>query len=156
MPIPGSDPVTQARRLSAPTDRAYERDTNLWVQSRGGDLVRIGLDELGQEMNGDLAFMQLAAPGTAVSRGQELGSVEAGKYVGPILSPVAGTVRAVNQAVLDRPRLANEDPLEGGWLVELELADGELLDHLVTDPTEIEAWFEARVREFRLKGVLAE
>lgn len=147
--------MTQARRYSVPTDRAYERDTNLWVQ-RIGDHVRIGLDELGQEMNGDLAFMQLAAPGTVIARGQEMGSVEAGKYVGPLLSPVAGTVRAINQAVLDRPRLANEDPLGTGWLVELELAPGETFDHLVTDPDEIQAWFDGRLREFRQKGVLAE
>ncbi len=147
--------MTQAPRYTVPTDRAYERDTNLWVQSNG-DGVRIGLDELGQEMNGDLAFMQLAAPGSVVARGGELGSVEAGKYVGPLISPVAGTVRAVNQAVLDRPRLANEDPLGAGWLVELELAPGETLDHLVTEPSEIKAWFDERVREFRQKGVLAE
>lgn len=147
--------MTQTRRYRVPTDRAYERSTNLWVQP-AGDRVRIGLDELAQEMNGDLAFMQLAAPGTIVARGGEFGSVEAGKYVGPLLSPVAGTVLAVNQAVLDRPRLANEDPLEAGWLVELELADEETLDHLVTDAAEIASWFDACVRDFRMKGVLAE
>lgn len=147
--------MTQTRRYTVPTDRAYERSTNLWAQFSEGR-VRIGMDELAQEMNGDLAFMQLAAPGTVVARGGEFGSVEAGKYVGPLLSPVAGTVRAVNQAVLDRPRLVNEDPLDAGWLVELELADGETLDHLVTDPAEIDSWFDACVRDFRLKGVLAE
>lgn len=148
--------MTQTRRsYRVPTDRAYERSTNLWAQAVG-DRVRIGMDELAQEMNGDLAFMQLAAPGTVVARGGEFGSVEAGKYVGPLLSPVGGTVRAVNQAALDRPRLVNEDPLEAGWLVELELAEGETLDHLVTDAAEIETWFDACVRDFRMKGVLAE
>ena len=147
--------MTGVQRYRVPTDRAYERDTNIWVQPRG-DVVRIGLDELGQEMNGDMAFIQLAAPGTEVRRGGELGSMEAGKYVGPILSPLSGTVRAVNRAVLDTPRLVNTDPLDAGWLVELEQAADETLDHLVSDPDEIAEWFDARVREFRLKGVLAE
>ena len=147
--------MTGVQRYRVPTDRAYERDTNIWVQRRG-DVVRIGLDELGQEMNGDMAFIQLAVPGTEVRRGDELGSMEAGKYVGPILSPMSGTVRAVNRAVLDTPRLVNTDPLDAGWLVELEPAADETLDHLVSDPDEIAAWFDARVREFRLKGVLAE
>ena len=147
--------MTGVQRYRVPTDRAYERDTNIWVQRRG-DMVRIGLDELGQEMNGDMAFIQLAVPGTQVRRGDELGSMEAGKYVGPILSPMSGTVRAVNRAVLDTPRLVNTDPLDAGWLVELEPAADETLDHLVSDPDEIAAWFDARVREFRLKGVLAE
>ena len=147
--------MTGVQRYRVPTDRAYERDTNIWVQRRG-DVVRIGLDELGQEMNGDMAFIQLAVPGTEVRRGGELGSMEAGKYVGPILSPLSGTMRAVNRAVLDTPRLVNTDPLDAGWLVELEPAADETLDHLVSDPDEIAAWFDARVREFRLKGVLAE
>lgn len=147
--------MTQTRRYRVPTDRAYERTTNIWVQPHG-DVVRIGLDELGQEVNGDMAFLQLAIPGTRLGRGEELGSMEAGKYVGPILSPVAGTVRAVNRAVLDAPRLVNRDPLEAGWLVEIEPAAGETLDHLVSDPDEIAEWFAERVRAFRLKGVLAE
>ena len=147
--------MTQGRQYRVPTDRAYERTTNIWVQARG-DMVRIGLDELVQEVNGDMAFLQLASPGTQVGRGEELGSMEAGKYVGPILSPVAGTVRALNRSVLDTPRLVNLDPLEAGWLVEIELAAGETLDHLVSDPDEIAAWFPERVRAFRLKGVLAE
>ena len=147
--------MTGVQRYRVPTDRAYERDTNIWVQPRG-DVVRIGLDELGQEMNGDMAFIQLAVPGTEVRRGDELGSMEAGKYVGPILSPMSGTVRAVNRAVLDTPRLVNTDPLDAGWLVEIEPASDEALGHLVSDPDEIAAWFDARVREFRLKGVLAE
>ncbi len=147
--------MTGVQRYRVPTDRAYERDTNIWVQRRG-DVVRIGLDELGQEMNGDMAFIQLAVPGTEVRRGDELGSMEAGKYVGPILSPMSGTVRAVNRAVLDTPRLVNTDPLDAGWLVEIEPASDEALGHLVSDPDEIAAWFAERVREFRLKGVLAE
>lgn len=147
--------MTGVQRYRVPTDRAYERDTNIWVQRRG-DVVWIGLDELGQEMNGDMAFIQLAVPGTEVRRGDELGSMEAGKYVGPILSPMSGTVRAVNRAVLDTPRLVNTDPLDAGWLVEIEPASDEALGHLVSDPDEIAAWFDARVREFRLKGVLAE
>lgn len=147
--------MTTGQRYRVPADRSYERQTNIWVQARG-EVVRIGMDELGQEMNGDMAFLQLAAPGTVLARGGELGSMEAGKYVGPILSPVAGTVRVVNRAVLEAPRLVNTDPLDAGWLVEMEPAPGETLDHLLSDPDEIAEWFAARVREFRLKGVLAE
>lgn len=147
--------MTRTHHYRVPTDRAYERTTHVWVQPRGA-VVRIGMDELGQEVNGDMAFLQLAIPGTQVGRGEELGSMEAGKYVGPILSPVGGTVRAVNRAVIETPRLVNRDPLEAGWLVEIEPAAGETLDHLVSDPGEIAEWFAERVREFRLKGVLAE
>jgi glycine cleavage system H protein len=147
--------MVQARQYQVPTDRLYEPGTNMWVQVRGA-VVRVGFDELGQETHGDVAFLQLAEPGARLLRGQELGSLEAGKYVGPVVSPLAGTICAVNPAVLDNPRLINIDPLGSGWLVELVPAEGEPLDQLLSEPDKIRAWFADRVREFRAKGVLAE
>jgi glycine cleavage system H protein len=147
--------MVQMRQYQVPTDRLYEPSTDMWVEVRGAG-VRVGFDELGQETHGDVAFLQLAEPGTVLRRGDELGSVEAGKYVGPVVSPLAGTICAVNQSVLDNPRLINSDPLGSGWLVELVPAEGESLDHLLSEPDKIRAWFADRVREFRAKGVLAE
>jgi len=147
--------MVQPKEYQIPTDRLYEPNTNMWVQP-GGDVVRIGFDELGQETHGDIAFLQLALPGTTLRRDQELGSLEAGKYVGPILSPVSGTVHAINQRALDDPRLINTDPYRDGWLVEVALADGERCEHLLGEPEVISSWFNDKVREYREKGVLAE
>lgn len=147
--------MTQTQQYRVPTDRLYERLTHLWLKQMG-PVVRIGMDELGQEVTGDLAFLQLAAPGTSLERGDELGSMEAGKFVGPIASPIAGTVRAVNQPALDNPRLVNTDPLESGWLVEMEPANEDELADLLADPVEIRQWFDERLKDYRAKGVLAE
>jgi len=147
--------MVQTRQYQVPTDRLYEPSTNMWVQLHGA-LLRVGFDELGQETHGDVAFLQLAESGTVLRRGEELGSLEAGKYVGPIFSPLSGTVSSVNQAVLDNPRLINIDPLGSGWLAELSPAVDEALDRLLSEPEEIRAWFDDRVREFRTQGVLAE
>jgi glycine cleavage system H protein len=147
--------MVQPKQYQIPTDRLYEPNTNMWVQPCGG-VVRIGFDDLGQETHGDIAFLQLATPGTILCRGQELGSLEAGKYVGPILSPVSGRVSAINQRALDDPRLVNIHPYADGWLVEIALADGERCEHLLGEPEVIRRWFNDRVREFREKGVLTE
>ena len=147
--------MIHTKLYQVPTDRWYESSTNMWVQPHG-DAVRIGFDELGQETHGDIAFLQLLVVGTTVDRGDELGSLEAGKYVGPILSPIRGTVRTVNQIALDDPRLVNVDPYGAGWLVEMAPAHDEKLDHLLIDPDAVQAWFDDKVREFRAKGVLAE
>jgi glycine cleavage system H protein len=127
----------------------------MWAERRA-DVVRLGFDDLGQETHGDIAFLQLAQPGTTVSRGGELGTLEAGKYVGPIFSPISGTISAANQAILDNPRLINTDPFGQGWLVELKPAENEKLDHLLGDPEVIRAWFDEKVRDFQARGVLAE
>ncbi len=147
--------MVQTKQYQVLTDRLYEPNSNMWIQPYGG-VVRIGFDDLGQETHGDIAFLQLASPGTTVCRGHELGSLEAGKYVGPILSPVSGRVTAINQGALDNPRLINTDPYGSGWLVEIVPADDERLGHLLRDADAIRAWFSEKIREFREKGVLAE
>ena len=57
----------------------------------------------------------------AVEQFGELGSLESAKAVFEIISPVSGTVTAVNPAVIDNPGLINEDPYGAGWLVEMKL-----------------------------------
>ncbi|MEX2556007.1 MAG: glycine cleavage system protein H [Actinomycetota bacterium] len=137
-------------------DRAYDRLDHVWVRVEG-DRVRVGMDALAQEMAGDLAQLTILSPGTVVARGDELGSIEAQKFVGALRSPVSGTVLQVNDAVLDNPRLVNADPLGEGWLI--VLAPGERFDDELSGMVSGDAilpWFEAEVEDYRLKGVLAE
>jgi glycine cleavage system H protein len=137
-------------------DRGYDRVDHTWVRVEG-DRVRVGMDALAQEMAGDLAQLTLLPPGTPVSRGDELGSLEAQKFVGALRSPISGTIDAVNDAVLEDPRLVNTDPLGAGWLVVI-LPDDRLSAELagLVSGDAIVAWYEAEVEDYRLKGVLAE
>ncbi len=64
----------------------------------------------------------------------ELGSLESAKAVFEIVSPVGGTVTAVNQAVIDNPGLINEDPYGAGWLVEMKLSAWTQDQELLLDP----------------------
>ena len=67
--------------------------------------------------------------GDALTCGEALGDVESVKAVSDVFSPVTGTVKAVNEALLDAPESINADPY-GAWLVEVEDITGqeELLD----------------------------
>jgi glycine cleavage system H protein len=137
------------------TDRAYHPDTHVWVQRLGADRVRLGLDPLGVETTGTIAQLALVEPGIRVRRGVSLGSVEAEKFVGPLASPLSGTVVAVNDDAIIDPRLLHAAPLDT-WLVELapSALEVELVD-LVRGES-IEAWFRAKVTQYRIEGVLAE
>ena len=46
--------------------------------------------------------------------------------------PVGGEITAVNEALEDAPELVNNDPYDGGWMVDVKLQDpaeyGELKD----------------------------
>jgi glycine cleavage system H protein len=137
------------------TDRAHHPDTHVWVERRAGGTVRLGLDPLGLETMGTLAQLSLAAPGTVVERGEALGTLEAEKFVGPLESPLSGSVVAVNDGAVDEPRSVHDDPY-AAWLVELAPADldGEVPALVAGD--DIAPWFAAKVADYRLKGVLAE
>ena len=68
--------------------------------------------------------------GDTFEKGQEFGTLESTKSVSPLFMPVAGTVKAVNEALVDAPEKVNQDPYGEGWLIEIESAEGvsELLD----------------------------
>ena len=73
-----------------------------------------------------------------------------------MVAPVSGTVRRHNEAVLIRPALINEDPLEH-WLVELEPEDLEdELELLLHDRELVRAWFELEIQRFRDQGMVAQ
>ncbi len=55
-------------------------------------------------------------------------SLKVTKSVSDLVSPVSGTVVAVNEAVVDEPGTINEDPYGAGWLFTVTVsAEGDLL-----------------------------
>ena len=138
-------------------DRAYDPTGHFWVAGTDEPgRLRIGMDALGVETSGTLAQLAFLPVGEEVERGEPFGSLEAAKFVGPLTSPLSGTVTAHNEAVLSDPSLVDRDPYGTGWLVEVSPADPGELDGLVHGADVIPAWFAAEVEDYRLKGVLAE
>jgi glycine cleavage system H protein len=101
-----------------------------WVAP--GTPVKVGITDFAQDALGDIVYVQLPEPGTAVEAGQAFGEVESTKSVSEIYAPVSGTVVTRNDRLADEPELINTDPYGGGWLVEIEPTDpaglGRLLD----------------------------
>ena len=138
-------------------DRSYDPASHLWVEVLEPGRVRVGVDPLAVETGGTIAQLAFAAPGDLLARNEPLGSLEAAKFVGPLLSPLSGTVLAVNHAVMADPRLVEGDPFGAGWLVELEPSDpGGELPLLVSGEERIRAWFASELDDYRLKGLVAE
>lgn len=136
-------------------DLAYDPEAECWVELVGERRARVGLDPVSAETSGTLAQLALVAVGTAVTRGEPLGSLEAEKFVGPLVAPLSGTVVARNEAVIARPSLVEDDPYRA-WLVEIELArPGDELGRLVAGD-EVAPFFAARVERYQREGVLAE
>ena len=129
--------------MSTPDDRRYT-DQHEWALVRetdateagagAGTVVRIGLTDHAQDALCDIVFVQLPEVGAEVVPGAAIGEVESTKSVSDVFAPVAGTVAAVNERLVDAPETINSDPYGSGWLVDIAVADGagdpvgELLD----------------------------
>ena len=70
--------------------------------------------------------------GDEVEQDDSVGSIEARKTVADIYAPFSGVVISVNQEVRDTPTLMNDDPYDGGWLLEVALNDRDELKGLMT------------------------
>lgn len=107
-----------------------------WIRPGDGPL-RMGITHFAQDALGDIVFVQLPDPGTAVEAGQSLGEIESTKSVSDFYAPITGTISARNDRLADAPELVNSDPYGEGWLVEIEPTDASALDGLL-DPAAYE------------------
>jgi len=105
-------------------------ENDVWARLADG-VARVGISDYMQQKLTDISCFEPPKVGAAVEQFGEAGSLESAKAVFEVVSPVSGTVVAVNSAVLDNPGLINEDPYGAGWLAEVRLTawpqDRELL-----------------------------
>ena len=113
--------MTDDRPFPVPQDRHYDPKHHLWAQrEEATGRVRIGIDSIGLESLGEIAYVALRDVGTSITRGESMGSLEAAKMTSDIVAPVSGTITDRNEAVLRDPMLVNREPYGAGWIVEIE------------------------------------
>lgn len=95
-----------------------------WANFQDG-AATVGLTDFMQKSKGDVAFLETMEPGQVVKRGEEIGKIETIKATFGIISPVSGTVAAVNPEMEASPYLINHDPYGAGWIYRIELSDPE-------------------------------
>src|SRR3990172_9277463 len=101
--------MAKADGFELPGDLFYERKDHLWARLEDGK-VRVGLDALAQKSAGLVKHIQLKPVGSPVAKKRMFGTIEAGKYVGGLRSPVNGVVIEINEMVLKEPGLVNNQP----------------------------------------------
>lgn len=93
--------------------------THEWVEFLDKTTAKIGLTDYAQKELGDLVFVNLPEEGDEIKAGESIGDVESVKAVSEVYSPITGTVRRVNEELLDHPDLINSEPYEA-WFVIFE------------------------------------
>ena len=102
-----------------------------WVLAGDDGQVTVGITDHAQELLGDMVFIELPEMGAELDAGDECTVVESVKAASDVYAPVAGTVVAVNEKLVDAPELINEDPYGDGWMFRLQIADQSQLDSLL-------------------------
>ena len=97
--------------------------THEWVNLTNDTTARIGISDFAQQALGDLVFINLPEVGDPVTAGDAFGDVESVKAVSDIISPVTGVISAVNQDIIDRPEIINENPYDS-WFIEVTEISG--------------------------------
>jgi len=112
-----------------PEDFYYSKDHE-WAQV-DENIVTIGITEFAQEQLGEVAYVELPEEGAKVNQGEGFGVVESVKAVSDLYAPVSGTVIEVNSALLEDPSALNDDPMNDGWLIRIEMDSEKELANLI-------------------------
>jgi glycine cleavage system H protein len=123
--------VVAAKPQSEPRgDTVLFSTDDMWVRV-DAERGQIGISDFCQEKIGEVLGIELPEVGDSVEIGESFGQLESVRTLLELISPVTGTVVAVNGELDDHPSLANEDPYRDGWLIEVELKDESELDDLI-------------------------
>ncbi len=115
--------MTEVRGCDLPEDLYYLVEKHVWARPEEGGTVTVGMTDVAQFLAKKILVARLKAAGRTLARGQSAGTIESGKWVGPVPAPVAGEIVETNAQVASDPSLINQDPYGRGWLVRLRPTD---------------------------------
>jgi glycine cleavage system H protein len=108
---------------NVPTDLHYTEEHE-WVRLEG-NIATVGVTQFAVEQLGDVTQVDLPREGETLKQGDVLGSVESVKAVSDVYVPLSGKVVKVNSPLHDSPEYLNEEPYDGGWMIQIEMSKPE-------------------------------
>lgn len=111
------------RGCNIPEDRYYWVEKHVWARTEADETVTIGITDVAQNMAKGIVNATPKDAGRTVQKGKSAGTLESGKWVGPVTSPVTGEIVEVNDTMKAKPSLINSDPYGEGWFVRVKPAD---------------------------------
>jgi glycine cleavage system H protein len=112
--------MAQANRCNIPEELYYLVDKHVWARLEADSVVTVGMTDVAQHLAGKVIAVSPKKVGKTFMKGQSAGTVESGKWVGPVPLPVGGELVAVNDALKKNPGLLNQDPYGEGWIVKVK------------------------------------
>jgi len=102
-----------------------------WV-SVDGKIATLGISDYAQSQLSDIVFVEvIAAVGDTIAKSDTVATVESVKASADVISPVAGKVLEINEALSGTPEQVNSDPFGAAWLIKVELSNPADLENLM-------------------------
>ncbi len=115
--------------MNIPSNLKYTR-SHEWIRTESDGSITVGITDHAQALLGDLVFIELPEVGKILEAEQEAAVVESVKAASDVYAPVAGSITAVNTAVVSAPESVNHDAY-AAWLFRMKPAKPAELDTLL-------------------------
>ena len=113
--LAGATAFSSERLWQVPED-VHLSDVHTWFRPEPSGGLEIGVDTLISHAVGSVQRIRFPQPGTEVTSGQKLFSLDGNGRSIDIPSTVTGKVVAVNTDLQDQPSLLSSDPYGRGWI----------------------------------------
>jgi glycine cleavage system H protein len=97
-----------------------------------GDICTVGITDYAVEQLGDIVFVELPEVGTSFDKGESFGAIESVKAASEVYMPVSGEIIEINEPLIEKPEMVNNDTYAEGWLIKVKATslDADLADAL--------------------------
>ena len=126
-----------------PEDLLYDVDPEAnaftWAKDNGDGTYTVGLTSVAAAMAGRLVAYTPKKPGKVIERRKSIATIESGKWVGPVPTPLTGEIVDINEALKGNPALVNDDPYGAGWIAKIKPTNPEEVNTLLKGQAAVDA-----------------
>ena len=101
-------------------DGLYYEGEHAWARVEDDATVTVGMDEFYGKNTGDILSIDLPDVGDEIEQGETCGKIQSAKWIGKLISPVAGEILEVNEDLEGNAGLINSDPYGDGWVMKIQ------------------------------------
>lgn len=112
--------MASVRNCNLPDDLFYNVESNVWARKEADGTVTVGMTAYACSLAGEIVAFTPKKAGKPIDANKSVATVESGKWVGPVKTPVSGEIVAINDAAVGKPSSINADPYGNGWMVKMK------------------------------------
>ncbi len=111
--------MAEIEGYNMPDELHYHKD-HAWARVEDDGNVTVGMNDMFQQNSGDIVYLDMPMEGDDVEQDETIGKVQSSKWIGKLISPVAGEVVELNEEVESDSAVINKDPYGEGWILKIK------------------------------------